>query len=121
MKYVVAINKNELMITKTNAELELMIPAGISLLTVLSLAESILLSKKRLNAMAALLANIIQHNIKIKSRRSNVLLFFFTARKNPIMAKGRAKTVWLNFTRDKYFETVFNFYLCGEVIMATRT
>ena len=60
---MVLINSKELIITKRSAELALILPFGISLISeVLGFALSIFLSIYRLNAIAADLAKII-HNI----------------------------------------------------------
>ena len=61
IKYVVAINSKELMMTKSKAEFALILLFGISLISaVLGLAVSISLSIYRLKAIAADRANTIQ-------------------------------------------------------------
>src|SRR5262245_36365171 len=54
--------------------------------------------------MAAVRANTILSRTFAKSSQLKVTALKVSARKNPISAKGSAKTVWLNFTNDKYFE-----------------
>lgn len=58
-----------LAIVKISAELEVMIPEGISLMAVRGFLASILLSSHLLNAMAALLANIIHNITNINNRQ----------------------------------------------------
>ena len=59
MNHVVKINNSELIITKTKADVGETIPAGISRTTVRGFFASMSLSKYRLNAIAADLANTI--------------------------------------------------------------
>ena len=97
-----SMKNNAFTITNINACRDEIIPEGISLDWVLGLILSILRSAHLLNAIAAFLAVIIQ----IKTRPSN---FKFNISKpttrvpmiKPIAANGKAKTVWLNFIRDK--------------------
>ena len=91
------------MITKINAWPFLIFPAGISRWAVLGFNLSYFSSIHRLNAIAALLAKTI-HKITNKNKSqyrcpSPVL----TPRKKPISAKGMAKMVCANFTRERYF------------------
>ncbi len=94
----------QLLITKSKAFLPEIIPAGISRIAVRGFFASKFLSSHRLKAIAALRAKII-HKITINSNRHHGLSVeksaFLNAKKNPIIAKGIAKMVWLNFTRDK--------------------
>lgn len=69
MKYVQAINNPALITVKINAALEVMMPAGISLIAVRGFLASMLLSSHLLNAMAALRANIMHNTTKINSRQ----------------------------------------------------
>jgi hypothetical protein len=89
------------MITNIAAALALMMPEGISLFMVLGLSESKSLSANLLNPIAVFLAKIIQR----MTRSSNLMLKsnsgFDTASEKPMRAKGIAKTVWLNLTREK--------------------
>jgi ammonia channel protein AmtB len=89
------------MATNIAAALVLMMPEGISLLMVLGLSESKSLSASLLNPIAVFLAKIIQR----MTRSSNLILKsnsgFDTASEKPMRAKGIAKTVCLNFTREK--------------------
>ena len=100
------INKMQFVITNNSAFAEEIIPLGISLIFVRTFSLSNLLSAQRLNAMAALRAKTI-HRIILKNRSQSMRLLFSSiesvgdARKNPIIAKGIAKMVWLNFIRDK--------------------
>ena len=77
------------------------IPEGISLFFVLGLSASNFLSASLLNPIAAFRAKIMHRII----RRSSLILKSYsssdTASEKPISAKGIAKTVWLNFTREK--------------------
>ena len=102
IKYVVAINSKELMMTKSKAEFALILPFGISLIAaVLGLVESISLSIYRLKAIAADRANTIQSTTYKSVIHSNS--FDFSAKKKPIRAKGIANMVWLNFINERYF------------------
>ena len=87
--------------TNIAAALVLMVPEGISLLLVLGLSESNFLSATLLKPIAVFLAKIIHRITSI----SNLILKsnsgFDTASVKPISAKGIAKTVWLNLTREK--------------------
>lgn len=100
-------NSIEFIITKTNAELALTILAGISLDAVRGFASSISLSKYLLNAIAALRANIIHNTTNTNNCQLAGWLASFIAKKKPISAKGIAKTVWLNFIKDKKLEIDF--------------
>jgi hypothetical protein len=51
--------------------------------------------------MAAFLAKIIQRIIRRSNLKLKLNSSLVNASENPIMAKGIAKTVWLNFTRAK--------------------
>ena len=102
IKYVVAINSKELMMTKSKAEFALILPFGISLIAaVLGLVESISLSIYRLKAIAAERAKTIQSTTYKSVTHSNS--YDFVAKKKPISANGIANIVWLNFINDKYF------------------
>ena len=95
------INNTELIITKMAAELALIFPDGISRLSVLGLRESNFLSARRLKPIAAFLAKIMQRIIRIRSLMLNAFPVPDTARANPVIANGIAKTVWANFTSDR--------------------
>jgi hypothetical protein len=56
-----------------------------------------------LNAIAAFRAQTMQSTISPNSFQLTSPIPFFTAKKNPSNAKGMAKIVWLNFTKDKKF------------------
>ena len=88
--------------TNKIAEEGLMIPEGISRRTVLAFRASILRSTYLLNAMAALLAKIMQRminpsNFQLKTDGSNL-----NPRKKDNRANGRANMVWANLIREKY-------------------
>jgi hypothetical protein len=53
--------------------------------------------------MAAFLANTMQRSMSKSLYHLNSCSVLETARKKPINAKGRAKMVWANSTREKYF------------------
>ena len=121
MKKVQAINNRQLAITKNNALLELITPAGISRTAVRGFFASKFLSSQRLKAMAAERAKIMQRMTKKKIHelpKKNNFVFenterlqgsntltcgirskLFIPKKNPINAKGIAKMMWENFTR----------------------
>ena len=102
MKKVVATNRTQFTITKMSAALGLTLPFGISLtVAVLSLALSMSRSIYRLNAMAALRAKTM-HKTTFKSRiASKLIVEYSIAKKYPISAKGSAKMVWLNLTKER--------------------
>jgi hypothetical protein len=88
---VVVINKRELIITNTSAELAFILPFGISRISeVLGFAVSISLSIYLLKAIAAERAKTIQRNTKTKIFQ---LISLFEAKKKPIKANGIAKMV----------------------------
>ncbi len=96
------INKTEVTITKNNALLFEIMPAGISLIAVRGFNASNRASNQRLNPIAALRANTM-HNTTSKKINQKGFCFeatsgvnsvaVLTARKNPINAKGIAKIV----------------------------
>ena len=105
----------QLIITKTNALFADKIPAGISRIAVRGFLASKCLSRYLLNAMAALLAVIIQIITNNSFLTINIFhnpfidpLVTGIAIKKPIIAKGIAKMVCENLTRLKYFFTVDN-------------
>ena len=51
--------------------------------------------------MAALRANIIQNRTRQNNFQFIAAFAFCIPNKKPMMAKGKAKTVWLNFMSDK--------------------
>jgi hypothetical protein len=53
--------------------------------------------------MAAFLAKIMQSNMSNSLNQLNSRSVLEIARKKPMRAKGRAKIVWANNTREKYF------------------
>ena len=96
--------------TKENAATVEIFPAGISLFAVRGFFASIFRSANRLNPMAALRAQIMQaitnkNVFQLKKYSSREM-----AKKYPINAKGSAKTVWLNFIKEKYF-FIQNYFL----------
>jgi hypothetical protein len=95
------INMMELKNTNIKAWLGVIIPAGISRINVLGFCLSISLSAHLLNAIAALLANTIHKITKANFCKLNVAFSIFNAKKNPTIANGNAKIVWLNLMRDK--------------------
>lgn len=104
MNRVQLIKANDEINVKASALFGFIFPAGISLPLVRGFIASNFLSTKRLNAMAAVLANTIQKSIN-KNFSSNIsddnpepfTLFVFIKtrkpRKKPIKAKGNAKIV----------------------------
>ena len=100
-------NKMQFTITNVKASLAEILPAGISLVTVLGFFASIFLSKYLLNAIAAFLAKTMQ---SITSKNSNQLNGFaveVTPKKKPIKAKGSAKMECANKTSEKYFFIIY--------------
>jgi hypothetical protein len=96
------IKRIEFKITNFNAADGLIFFEGISLISdVLGLIASISLSIYLLNAIAADLANTIHIITYIKVKYEKSLSGY--DRKNPMIAKGSAKIVWLNLINDKYF------------------
>ena len=103
----------QLKTTNNIAFFEVIIPAGISLIAVRGFNASKFLSNQRLKAMAALLAKIIQRITKINLITKKYLgkivvcqpvpeyLKVNIPKKKPTNAKGIAKMVCENFTRDK--------------------
>src|SRR5690606_23067434 len=79
------------------------LPAGISRTTVRGFIASISRSRYRLKAIAAFRASTIQQSIRINCSQVKPSLVVLTARKKPIIAKGRAKMLWANRTNEKYF------------------
>ena len=90
-------------ITKVKASLADILPAGISLVTVLGFFASIFRSKYLLNAIAAFLAKTIQSITSTKSNQLNGFAVVVTPKKKPIKAKGMAKIECANKTSEKYF------------------
>lgn len=89
-----------LIITNNKAFLGDIFPEGISLtFAVLGFFKSISLSIYLLKAIADDLAKTIHSMICTSVIRSNSK--FAVAKLKPIIAKGNAKMVWLNFIRDK--------------------
>ena len=64
--------------------------------------------------MAAFRAKIMHKTINKSLSQLNSCSVFAIARKNPINAKGIAKMVWANNTREKYFFMNKNFQLSWE-------
>ena len=116
-------NNRQLMITKSKALFALMMPAGISRIAVRGFFASKFLSSQRLKAMAAERAKTMQRMIRSKVSHSDlglstltkslyelviaISMVSFAARKKPISAKGIAKMVWANLTRERYFFMAF--------------
>ena len=73
MKKVQAMNNKQLMIVNSKTLLALMMPFGISLIAVLGFLASKLLSRYRLNAIAALLAKIMLSRTSKKINQSGCL------------------------------------------------
>jgi hypothetical protein len=101
MKYVVMINSDEEMITRANAAAGEITPEGISRLFVLEFMESMERSAYLLNAMAAVRAKTIHSRMSPPLLHGITSCIPFKPRKNPMMAKGRAKTVCENLTRER--------------------
>ena len=93
-------NSKQFMMIKNKAFFGLIIPAGISLMAVRGFKTSNFLSIKRLKAIAELRAVIMQASTNKNDFNENVNPSC-RANANPMQANGNAKTVWLNFTRDK--------------------
>ena len=128
-------NNKQLTIVKINAFFGLIIPAGISRTAVLGFKASYFASSQRLNAIAALRANIMHRITRTKYSviamyglyNSKELLMPFNEKesfqpierfrfhwpvkvgllnnpkKKPTSAKGIAKMLCENFTKDRYF------------------
>src|SRR5690606_15784180 len=103
MKYVAATNSRQLTIVNVNAFWGDTLPAGMSRMAVRGFLASMSLSRNLLKAMAALRAVTIHTNIRISFFQSNVCDVVCKAKKNPINANGRAKTLCANSTKDMYF------------------
>ena len=99
MKYVQRMNNITLKMTNHNAAFGEIMPAGISRMMVRGFFASMSLSSHLLNAMAALLANTIHNNTNINNRIQSAFATFKYPKVNPVNAKGKAKTVWLNLMR----------------------
>lgn len=88
--------------TRRNADAGLMTPEGISRISVLVFSASIWRSTYLLKAIAALLAKTIQSRI----RRNNSQLIDAPSAARPKKkarnAKGSAKMVWANLSRERY-------------------
>lgn len=97
------INNIEQTTVKIKAARDDIFPAGISLIAVRGFLASNFLSINRLNAMAALLAKTMHKITNNNFSKLKTALPECIARQNPTTANGKAKTVWLNFMRDKYF------------------
>ena len=76
-------------------------PAGISRTAVQAFFSSKRRSMYRLKPIAADRAKTMQSRTFAKSVQSRLVPDASTPKKYPIIAKGSAKTVWLNFTNDK--------------------
>ena len=107
MNQVQAMNPAHERITNKSAALGLICPDGISLIFVRGFLSSKLRSIKRLKAIAALRAVIMQPSINKNSLTLKGSLVCLIARKKPIRANGKAKIVWLNLTSEKYFAIAF--------------
>jgi hypothetical protein len=107
----VAAKSNALIITKANAEEGLMMLLGISRIAVRGFFLSNSLSAYRLNPMAAFLAKKTHRTTSRRILKLRSVSFVFTARENPMMAKGSEKIVWLILTNEKYFVT-FDLFWC---------
>jgi hypothetical protein len=101
MKNVVAIKSNALVIEKMNASRGCILPDGISLLEFRGFRLSINRSVTLLKLTAALRAKIIHRITLTNTDQLNVWSVRYIERKKPIIAKGSAKIVWLNFTNDR--------------------
>ncbi len=93
MKKVVAINRQQLMMTKMITLFELKMPAGISLIFVRGFMASISLSCHLLKAIAAVLANTIHKMTNKSFCHEKTASTWWLAKKNPTNAKGKAKIV----------------------------
>lgn len=109
MKYVDRIKPAHDRITNVSAAAGEICPAGISRIFVLGFFSSKERSINRLKAIAALRAVTMHASIRRNVLRLKGCELFSSPRKNPIKANGNAKTVWLNFTSEKYFATAFNY------------
>lgn len=78
-------------------------PAGISRFIVLGFLASIERSRYLLKAMAVLRAKTMHNNMYKRIMKSKGFSDCALAIKKPMNAKGNAKTVWANLTREKYF------------------
>lgn len=103
MKYVATINKTQFTITKVSADEAEILPAGISLVSVLGFLASICRSKYLLKAIAAFRAKTIQKITSTNKSQLNGACEVVTPKKKPIIAKGNAKTECANNTSEKYF------------------
>ena len=95
----------QLITVKSKAFLAEIIPAGTSRAAVRGFLASKVLSKYRLKAMAAFRAVTMHTSMrtKVSTLKGCSLGSKKNAKAKPIKAKGKAKMVWLNFTRAKYF------------------
>ena len=104
-KNVEIINNKMLINKKIYAWFTFIFPEGRSRSRVRGFFPSICLSIMRLKLIAALRAKNMHNTISKKLFRSKGAWRFFMARKNPITAKGIAKTVCAIFTREEKSET----------------
>ena len=101
MKPDAVMNRIAFVIEKASAAFPLIFPLGISRSEVLGFILSINRSAQRLNPIAAFRAVTIQAMHSRRIGKLNGCPVNRIARKNPIIAKGIAKMVWLKTTREK--------------------
>ena len=101
MKAVARINPAQFSKTNNNARCGEITPEGISREAVRSLAASISRSRYRLKAIAALRAITIHISTRNNFNQISPAGRVVAAMVKPTKANGSAKTVWLNFIRDR--------------------